>query len=521
MSIIKNRFVPIIGLFTTIFFLVSCETEILTDLGATAIIPQPTKVVATGGSFDMTSQTSIYYKDEFVHEANYLATLLSKSTGFVFKTQSTTDKPSSGNIYLTDEPTNEEMGSEGYMLTISDELVTISANEPAGIFYGIQTLRQILPAKIEKQDKQEGPWSLATGTISDNPEYDYRGSMLDVARHFFEVEDIKRYIDLIAAYKLNVLHLHLSDDQGWRIEIKSWPNLAEHGGKTEVGGGEGGYYTQVQYQDIVAYATNRHIMIIPEIDMPSHTNAALASYAELNCNGKARELYSGTEVGFTTLCTNKEVTYKFVNDVVEELSALTPGPFIHIGGDESHVTPMEDYIPFIERVQEIVQSHGKIMIGWDEVAHAKIDSSTIIQFWARADNATMGVKQSAKVIMSPASKAYLDMKYDTSTVLGLHWAGYVPVDIAYSWDPATLVPEISRQDILGIEAPLWSETVTNIEDIEYMLFPRIPGYAEIGWSSGYDKSWEEYKTRLGKQGPRLEAMGINYFKSKRVPWVSQ
>jgi len=253
---------------------------------------------------------------------------------------------------------DKELGEEGYELNITEEMVELKANKPAGIFYGIQTIRQLLPARVESGNTEQGPWKLPTGTIRDYPVYGYRGAMLDVARHFFSVDEVKTYIDRLALYKMNVLHLHLSDDQGWRIEIKSWPKLTEFGGKTEVGGGIGGFYTQEEYKDIVKYAQDRFITIIPEIDMPGHTNAALASYPELNVPGKKAELYTGVEVGFSTLDTHKELTYKFVNDVFRELAAITPGPYIHIGGDESHSTPIEDYIPFVNRVQDIVISPG-------------------------------------------------------------------------------------------------------------------------------------------------------------------
>jgi hexosaminidase len=317
---------------------------------------------------------------------------------------------------------------------------------------------------------------------------------------------------------MNVLHLHISDDQGWRIEIKSWPNLTTHGGSTQVGGEKGGFYTQEQYTDIVNYALDRNITIIPEIDMPGHTNAALASYAELNCNGKATELYTGTEVGFSTLCTDKKITYKFIDDVIRELAALTPGPYIHIGGDESLVTPLKDYIPFINKVQDIVKSHGKQVIGWDEIAKASLIDNSVVQFWADDENTKMGIEQGAKVIMSPAKKAYLDMQYDSTTVLGLHWAGYIEVDTGYIWNPETLVEGISKENILGIEAPLWSETVTNIDEIEYLVFPRLPGYAEIGWSATPARNWDDYKIRLAKHGKRMEAMDINFYRSGLVPW---
>ena len=358
----------------------------------------------------------------------------------------------------------------------------------------------------------------SAGTITDYPAFSYRGAMLDVSRHFFGVEDVKRLIDFLALYKMNVLHLHLSDDQGWRIEIKSWPDLAIHGGSTQVGGGKGGYYTQEQYSDIVNYAKERYITIVPEIDMPGHTNAALASYAELNCNGKATELYTGTEVGFSSFCTSHDITYKFIDDVVRELAAITPGPYIHIGGDESHSTKREDYIPFINKVQDIVLSHGKKVLGWDDIAISSLKPNVIAQHWANVKNAKMAVSQGAKILMSPAIKAYLDMQYDKTTKLGLHWAAYIEVDSAYIWDPATLIPGVGKENVIGIEAALWTETITNMKDMEYMVFPRLPGFAEIGWTPSSERNWNEYKVRLGKQGERFKAMDINFYPSARVPW---
>ena len=320
---------------------------------------------------------------------------------------------------------------------------------------------------------------------------------------------------------MNVLHLHLSDDQGWRIEIKSWPELAKHGGSTQVGGGKGGYYTQEQYSSIIQYAKDSYITVVPEIDMPGHTNAALASYAELNCHGKATELYTGIMWDSALYVPQKDVTYKFIDDVVRELAAITPGPYIHIGGDESHSTKREDYIPFINKVQGIVISHGKKIIGWDDIAIASLKPGVVAQHWANVKNADMVVSQGARILMSPATKAYLDMKYDKSTTLGLHWAGYIEVDSAYIWDPATLIPGVGKESVLGIEAALWTETLTNIKDIEYMVFPRLPGFAEIGWSPSSGRSWNEYKIRLGRQEERFKAMGINYYPSQKVPWQEE
>jgi hexosaminidase len=506
---------------TALFGQMACTP---TDLSKENIIPKPVSIVPTGESFDLTDQTDIYVQGEsaeLLKIGQYLADKLNPSTGLGIEVKTTGEAPSSGNIYLSLSENDAELGDEGYELTITDSSVKLTANKPAGLFYGVQTIRQLLPSKVELATAQKGPWKMATGTIRDYPVYEYRGSMLDVARHFFEVEEVKTLIDQLATYKMNRFHLHLSDDQGWRIEIKSWPNLTTHGGSTEVGGGPGGFYTQEQYSDIVKYAQERFITIVPEIDMPGHTNAALASYPELNKSGKATELYTGIEVGFSSLDAHKELTYKFIDDVIRELAALTPGEYIHIGGDESHATKIEDYIPFINRVQDIVEAHGKKVLGWDEIALSTLKPNTIVQYWALAENAVKGVEQGAKVLMSPAKNAYLDMQYDSVSTFGLHWAAYIEVDKGYNWDPANLVPEIKRENIVGIEAPLWSETVSNRFEAEYLIFPRLLGYAEIGWTPAELRNWDEYKVRLANHGERMEAMNISYYPSKLVDWEAK
>lgn len=495
-----------------------------TDLSKENIIPKPVSVVATGSAFDLTDQTDIYVQGESAELkqiGQFLADKLNPSTGLGIEVKTSTEIPGPGNIFLSLSGDDSELGDEGYELTITDKLVSLVANKPAGLFKGIQTIRQALPAKVELASEQKGPWKIATGVIRDYPAYGYRSSMLDVARHFFEVEEVKSLIDELAYYKMNALHMHLSDDQGWRIEIKSWPNLTAHGGKTEVGGGEGGYYSQEQYADIVKYAQDRYITIVPEIDMPGHTNAALASYPELNCDGKAPELYTGTEVGFSSLCINKEVTYKFIDDVIRELAALTPGEYIHIGGDESLATKIEDYIPFINRVQDMVEAHGKKVIGWDEIAWATLKPNTVVQYWNKAENAQKGIAQGAKVLMSPAKYAYLDMQYDSTSTYGLHWAAYIEVDRGYNWDPAALEPGIKKENIYGIEAPLWAETVSNRQEAEYLIFPRLLGYAEIGWTPVEQRNWDDYKVRLADHGERMKARNINFYPSKLVPWNGQ
>jgi len=497
-----------------IFTLSACTESVQTDLTQTAFIPKPVSVTATGSAFNLKGLTTIYVQegvDGLLSSAEFLSKKINQITRASVSTETVSSKPSGG-IYLS---VSEENGmvAQSYELTIDKKLITITGADAAGCFFGVQTLLQTLPVKGTGETLY-----VPSGIISDHPEFGYRGAMLDVSRHFFNVEEVKQFIDFLALYKMNYLHLHLSDDQGWRIEIKSWPKLTEIGGSLEVGGGAGGFYTQEQYSELVQYAADRQITIVPEIDMPGHTNAALASYAELNCDGKATELYTGTRVGFSTLCTDKDITYQFIDDVVREISALTPGPYFHIGGDESHSTPLEDYIPFVDKVQQIVLKHGKKVIGWDEIANATPVENSTVQFWADVENTTMGVEKGAQVLMSPAARAYLDMQYDSTTQYGLHWAGYIEVDHGYDWDPASLVPGVGKDKILGIEAPLWSETVTNIDEVEYMVFPRLPGYAEIGWTAPDQRNWDEYKVRLGKQAKRFDDLGINYYKSALVPW---
>ncbi len=506
-----------------------------------SIIPKPSSVEATGKTFTLTEGTGIFVddgSDEINRIGQYLSDKLKSSTGFTLPVSASTGKSAPHNIYLTTSGADASLGEEGYTLAISDDVITLTAFKPAGLFRGVQTIRQLLPAKVEMSAKQEGPWEIATANIRDTPSYSYRGSMLDVGRHFFGVEDVKRYLDLMSYYKFNFFHIGLTNDQGWRIEIKSWPNLANHGGSTQVGGGKGGYYTQEQFRDIVAYAQSRYITVVPEIDMPGHTNAALASYGELNGGtvvpiegrvelnkadqvlGKSKptELYTGIEVGFSTLRIEKVETIKFMNDVIRELAAITQGSYIHIGGDESHATKKEDYVAFVKKFHEIVQANGKIMMGWEEIAQGDIGTDVVTQFWTSPKYGELAAEKGSKLIMSPSKKTYMDMQYDSTTKLGLHWAAYIEVDSAYNWDPTDYLNGVSKENILGIEAPLWTETIVTMDDIEYMIFPRLSGYAEIGWSTEAKRSWEEYKVRLATHGPRWKAMNINYYKSKLVQW---
>ncbi|OAV42749.1 family 20 glycosylhydrolase [Lewinella sp. 4G2] len=400
--------------------------------------------------------------------------------------------------------------NEAYLLDISAEGITITAKAAAGLLNGAITLVQV----VEFSPNTERGIFLPAGTITDQPRYAYRGFMLDVARHFFGVDTVKQVIDRIAPYKINHLHLHLSDDQGWRIEIKSWPGLAEIGGRFEVDGTPGGYYTQEDYTEIVNYAAARGITVVPEIDMPGHTNAALNAYAELNGDGKARDPYFGTKVGFSTLDANKEVTYEFIDDVVREISAITPGPYFHIGGDESSVTPHDDYVKLIRRAQDIVLKHGKKSIGWDEVAVAGLAEGSVVQLWNHTEYALKAKEAGNKVLFSLAKRTYLDMQYDSLSRIGLHWAAYIEVDDAYNWDPGTLVDGLTEKDILGIEAPLWSETVRSLEDIDYLVFPRLPALAEVGWSYQMKRQYAPFVERLKVHQGWLKEQGIGTYDSR-------
>lgn len=477
------------------------------------IVPAPVEMTSgSGGPFvvDQNTRLTVHPGDTAAARvADYLARLIGNTVETLPEIVETA-APGSGSIALrVDRRREHELGPEGYTLESDSTAVRIVAATPAGLFFGAQTLRQLLPALVEYTAAFYAPMQIAPVRIVDRPRFEWRGAMLDVSRHFLTVAEVERFIEHMALYKLNRLHLHLSDDQGWRIEIPGWPRLTEIGGSREVGGGEGGFYTQDDYRRIVEYAGERQIVVVPEIDMPGHTNAALASYPDLNCSGEAPALYTGTKVGFSALCVEKEITYRFIEDVVREISAITPGEYFHIGGDEVEKLTDEHYRLFIERVEGIVRAHGKRMIGWGEVAPARLSASTIVQHW-KPDSAHLAVARGSKVILSPASKIYLDMKYDESTVLGLKWAGYNDLRDAYAWDPAGLLPDVPEAAILGIEAPLWSETLGTLSDFEYMAFPRLVAVAEIGWSPAARIDWQGFRQRLEAQEPRWVARGINY-----------
>jgi hexosaminidase len=488
-----------------------------------ALVPLPALIEPRAGDgFTISAATVITAPaDPAVQRtARQIAEWIRRGTGLMIgpAPASGADPAAVTTIELTLDPSTPA-GAEGYDLTIAPKSVTLTAASPAGIFYGAQTLRQLLPYWSEYEAilyQKPRPATLPPLHVRDTPRYEWRGAMLDVARHFFPFEDVKQFVDLLALHKMNRLHLHLADDQGWRIEIRKWPDLTAKGGQTEVGGTPGGFYTRAQYADLIAYAADRFVTIVPEIDMPGHTNAALSSIGELNCNGQATRPFTGTDVGFSALCVELEFTYRFLDDVIGEIAAMTPGPYFHAGGDEVKTLKPEQYRAFVERVQTIVQKHGKQMIGWDEVAAATLLPTSIVQHW-RPDAAKAELLRAPRLILSPANRAYLDMKYDRGTALGLDWAGLVPMQTSYDWDPATVVP--GAVAVLGVEAPLWSETVANMRDVEFLAMPRLAAIAEIGWSPQAVRSWDGFRARLGAQAPRWSALGINFYRAPEIPWA--
>jgi hexosaminidase len=488
-------------------------------VGGPMLIPMPRSLATRQGApFAILATTSIVSPTgtEGREVAEMLARLLRPATGFPLRVvEAASALP--GDIRMDLDGNLASLGDEGYTLESDSATLRLRAFRPAGLFRGLQTLRQLLPYGIDSDIKRTTPWLVPALAIEDAPRFAWRGAMLDIARHFFTVREVEQFIDVLALYKLNTLHLHLSDDQGWRIEIRSRSLLAQVGGRTQVGGGAGGYYTQEEYAGIVRYALARYITVVPEIDMPGHSNAALTAYPALACGARPPGLYSGTEVGWSTMCVDDEGTYALIEDVVRELAAITPGPYLHIGGDEVEALTAAQYTRFVERVQDIVARHGKRTMGWEEIASARLMPTTIAQQW-HSDSVVRALAYGAGVVLSPAKHTYLDMKYDSGTELGLHWAGYVGVRAAYAWDPATEVPGLAERDILGIEAPIWSETLRNITSVEYLAMPRLPALAEVGWSPQSPRDWSDFRLRLAAHAPRWRQLGINYFPSSEVPW---
>ena len=430
---------------------------------------------------------------------------------------------------------------EGYTLDAGAGMIRITGHDAAGLFYGTRTLSQLLrrgerPSEGSAEHVDEAGWSVPEVRIEDAPRFRYRGVMLDVARHFFGVADVERWIDRAASLKYNHLHLHLTDDQGWRIRIDAWPQLTGAGSGSDATGGPGGFYTKDDVRRIVAYAAARHMTVVPEIDLPGHTHAIGLGYPDLvelpaitEANvAEAAALnqplpehgvhYAAWGVGHSSVKIHDERTYDLIRDVLAEVAELMPGPYLHIGGDECLGTSAADFALFFERAGRLAAATGKTPVAWHEAGAVDgLVPGMIGQYWGsaapqgdHAAHARRFVERGGALILSPSDRAYLDMKPRADHPRGLAWAGIVPLRQSYDWDPAAVIDGVPAASILGIEAPLWTESVTTLAEADALAFPRIAAQAEIGWSAqnGAERSWRSFRARVAQLVPAWEASGI-------------
>ncbi|MBI4950452.1 MAG: beta-N-acetylhexosaminidase [Myxococcales bacterium] len=481
-----------------------------------ALVPLPVSVTTRPGAFALGAATRIAVAPGAEGVGERLAEVLRPSTGLALPVVTAAGAATDVALRL-DAAELAALGPEGYLLEVGEAGVAVTAPTPAGLFYGCQTLRQMLPAEVERRALVSGvAWTVPYASLRDTPRFAWRGAMLDVARHFFGVANVERFVDLASYHKLNRLHLHLTDDQGWRVQIDAWPALATVGGATEVGDGPGGYYTKADVAELVAYAEARFVTLVPEIDLPGHVNAALSAYGELNPDGQPAAPYTGTDVGWSSLWLDGPATAGFVADVLAEVAAAFPGPFLHIGGDEAEATPAAAYAAFVASLGPEVAALGKTLVGWEEVGAAELAPPFLAQFWLSDAKIAAARDRGAGVIASPAPYAYLDMKYDAATPIGQSYLGFTSVQKAYEWDP--VLGGLGAEDVVGLEAPLWTETVASLADVELLAYPRLARHGEIAWSPREGRDWETYRVRLARHGARLDALEVGYHRSAEIDW---
>jgi hexosaminidase len=502
------------------------------------IIPLPAKIERRAREFELTHQTGILTDRANAWNANYLRELLSPATGFPLQTR-TGNRALQNVIQLRLDPGLQGLGREGYRLEVHPEGIVIEAPGIAGVFYGIQSLRQLLPNEIEQRQLVSGvDWTIPCILIEDTPRFAWRGFMLDEGRHFHGKETVLQTLDLMALQKLNVLHWHLTDDQGWRIEIKKHPRLTEFGSnragtaKTMVSKGHdgiphGGFYSQDEIHQLVSYARDRNITIVPEIEMPGHSLAALASYPALSC--RAGPLTVATNFGIfpDIFCAGKETVFNFLQEVLEEILALFPSRYIHIGGDEAPVSRWKQCpdcqrriqeeglkdehalkVYFTNRIATSLHSKGRQVIGWNEILQNGLEKGIAVQFWARNRKRLLeSIRTDQRlVVMSSYLDTYLDHGYTL-----------MPLSRAYHYDP--IPEELDERDascILGLEFPLWSEWVHNRARLDYQVYPRLTAMSETGWTPKARKDYQDFRSRLVKFLGRLDHLGIGYAPLKDV-----
>ncbi|MFW9824076.1 MAG: beta-N-acetylhexosaminidase [Candidatus Thorarchaeota archaeon] len=496
-------------------------------------MPEPVSYKIFKEKFFLNQETTINFSRELLKIAEDLKELISLSTGFDLEINEISEKITTPSIDLNLNETLDLLDSEGYLLEIKPQNIIISANSSAGIFYGIQSLRQLFPNEVESNDHfYDIEWSLPCVYIQDFPRFSWRGYMLDEARHFHGKQIVKNILDIMALLKLNIFHWHLTDDQGWRIEIKKYPKLVEIGSKREeiqsddISNREtkkiphSGYYLQEDILEIIDYARERFITIVPEIDMPGHTRAAIASYPYLSC--REYKLWVSPHWGIhrDVLCVGKEKVFDFVQDVLTEVMGLFPSKMIHIGGDEVPTDRWQEckmcqlrlnregftnyeelQIYFTNRMINYLRSLGARVIGWNEILHENLKEDVICQYWIRGEHKVLKyLRKGGKVITSNFKYTYLDHSYS-----------FTPLKLAYNFEP--IPKELEKQyhqNILGLEALMWGELIPTTERLEWQTFPRLIAFSEVGWTQKNKKNYRSFLNRLEHFLKRLDLLNVKY-----------
>ncbi|WP_278235288.1 family 20 glycosylhydrolase [Isoptericola sp. AK164] len=405
---------------------------------------------------------------------------------------------------------------ERYTLRVADGEILATAAAPVGLLHAARTLRQLV---VPGTDGAAA--AVPAVVVHDAPRYAWRGLSLDVVRHWFGPEDLRAVVDLAASFKLRVLHLHLTDDQGWRIEIPSRPEL-EKASDNQVGGGSAGYLTVEDYTALQDYAAQRYVTIVPEFDMPGHVNAATHVYGALTSDGVATDAYDGIEVGFSRLWFDNPATEPFLRDVIGDLARTTRGPWVHVGGDEVLTMEREEFARFVELAQRIVREHGKTPIFWQEGSRGPVEPGTLLQYWEpkgeEFDRFVAAADAGARFIMSPGNHAYLDMKYTPEHPLGLEWAGHVELRDSYDWEPTIVIDGLPTSSVEGVSAAIWTETLTTRDELFSMLLPRLGAVAEVAWTAAERKDWESFAARTAASAPAWRASGWAFHPTPQVAW---
>lgn len=523
---------------------ISCSDSRLAQ-GDYQLVPLPRTVTSTAGEpFIIGKTTKIIYpegNDVLKQNATFLASYIGAATGN--ELQIIAGEPASGciNLLVNDSIQNPE----GYRLRVNNDRIVLEGGLEAGVFYGIQTLRKAMPAESGGKDI-----ALPAATITDFPRFKYRGMMLDVGRHFFPVDSVKRYIDMLALHNMNTLHWHLSDDQGWRIEIKKYPKLTEIGSQrseTVIGHNSGkydgqpygGFYTQDEIRDVIDYAARQFITIIPEIDMPGHQQAALAAYPELGCTGGPYEVWRQWGISDDVICAGNEKAMQFLEDVLSEVIDLFPSEYIHVGGDEcpkvrwekcpkcqARIKALrirsdkkhsaEEYLQsyVISRMEKFVESKGRHIIGWDEILEGGLAPNATVMSWRGTAGGIEAARQGHRVIMAPNTYLYFDYYQSADTENEpIAIGGYVPLERVYSFEPLPAdLTDDQKKLIIGVQANMWTEYIPSFSQVEYMAMPRMAALSELQWSDPATKNYQQFLSRLVRLCRIYDREGLNYGK---------